>query len=241
MGRPSKHPRDRDPTVYPEEERVGEELLQRWIMEILRPLLQRWISERGIVALVGADQFIYYRQHDPHKRIAPDIYLLPGVPPSTRVRSWKIWETGVVPSFALEIVSSDWEKDYAEAPERCQEVGVAELVIFDPTYHERPGSQGARWQIYRRAKRGTLRRIEVSDEERVQSRVLGCWLRVVGFGDDQRLRIGVGRRGDVLVPTAEEAERAAKEAERAAKDAALARVAALEAELESLRKTRGSR
>ncbi len=38
MGRLTKKASGRDPTIYPEEQRVGEEILQRWIVELLRPL-----------------------------------------------------------------------------------------------------------------------------------------------------------------------------------------------------------
>jgi hypothetical protein len=75
-----------DPTIYPVEERVGEDMLQRWIMELLRPLLQSWLTRRGTTTFVGADQFIYWRQHDPHARVAPDIYVLPGVDPREGAR-----------------------------------------------------------------------------------------------------------------------------------------------------------
>lgn len=238
-----------DPTIYPEEERVGEDILQRWIVELLRPLLQWWLTGRKVRALVGADQFIYWRQHDPHARVAPDIYVLPGVDPRTRVRSWKIWQDRVVPSFALEIVSQDWEKDYAEVPPRYDALGVPELIIFDPGRDEHP--DGVRWQIWRRMGRRGLVRVEATDAARVRSKALGCWFCAVGAGRDTRVRIAVGARGEELVPTAEEreaaertakeAERAAREAEhtardaeRAAKEAALARVSALEAELRRL-------
>src|SRR5262245_40754946 len=107
-----------DPTIYPVEEKVGEDLLQRWIAELLRPLIERWFRHRGVRALVGADQFIYYRQRFPTERVAPDVYVLPGVRADTRVTSWKIWEKGITPSFALEIVSRDWEKDYVDSPVR---------------------------------------------------------------------------------------------------------------------------
>jgi len=218
---------------------VGEDMLQRWIVELLRPLLQWWLARRGVKAFVGADQFIYWRQHDPHARLSPDVYVLPGVDPRTRVRTWKIWQDRVVPSFALEVVSQDWEKDYAEVPARYAALGVVEVVIFDPGFAEHP--EGVRWQVWRRVGKRGLVRVEATQADRVRSRSLGCWLRVVGEGRDTRVRIAVGARGDELVPTAEEreateraakeAERAAKEAERAAKEAALRRVAALEAEL----------
>lgn len=215
-----RKPRGSDPTFYPIEEKVGEDILQRWIMELLRPLCERWLASRKVLALVGADQFIYYRQHAPTVRVSPDIYVLPGVRPGTRVPSWKTWETGIVPSFAFEIVSKDWEKDYAESPGRYADLGVSELVIFDPAPERHP--DGVVWQVFRRVGDRPLRQIEVSQGDRVRSKVLGCFLRVVGSDDSMRVRLAPGPRGDALFPTAEEAERAAAEAARTEKEAALA-------------------
>lgn len=251
-----------DPTFYPVEEKVGEDILHRWIIEMLRPLVQRWIGQRGVRALVGADQFIYYQQHAPTLRVSPDIYVLPGLAPNTRVSSWKTWEQGVVPSFVLEVVSKDWEKDYIEGPQRYAAIGVSELVIFDPTPALHP--ERVAWQVYRRVRGRPLTRVEVSTADRVRSRELGCLLRAVGEGNDLRLRLGTGTGGAELFPTGEEAAEAAVEAERAARlsaqaseqaertakeialtaqqsafaarDAALARVAELEEKL--LRRTR---
>jgi len=217
-------------------------MLQRWILEVLRPLLQSWLTRRGTKAFVGADQFIYWRQHDPHARIAPDLYVLPGVDPHTRVRTWKLWQDRVVPSFTLEVASQDWEKDYTDAPERYRELGVPEVVIFDPGCDEH--ADGVRWQVFRRVGKRGLVRVEASRGDCVRSKALRCWLRAVGEGHDTRLRIAVGPRGEELVPTVEEekeAERTAKEAERAAKEAALAQVRTLEAELHRLRQRRPRR
>ena len=226
-----------DPTVYPVEEKVGEDTLQRLIVELLRPLVERWLAQRGVQALVGADQFIYWKQFDPHQRVAPDVYVLPGVPPGTYVSAWKTWESGIVPSFCFEVVSTDWRKDYAEALPRYEALGVIELVVFDPRFAER--SDGRRWQVYRRLGRRGFVRVEATNADRVRSKVLGCWLRAVGDERAVRVRLATGARGDDLVPTPEEAEeaeriareaeRAAKETERAAKEAALARVRELEA------------
>ena len=151
-----------DPTIYPVEEKVGEDLLQRWIAELLRPLIERWLRQRGVTALVGADQFVYYRQHTPTLRVSPDIYVLPGLRPDTRITSWKTWEKGIVPSFALEIVSRDWEKDYVEAPEKYAAIGVPELLIFDPSPDRHP--DGLAWQVFRRVKGRPLRRVGVSHD-----------------------------------------------------------------------------
>lgn len=52
--------KSRHAVSYPETDRMGEGLLQRLIMELLRPMLARFLAESGKVACVGADQFIYY-------------------------------------------------------------------------------------------------------------------------------------------------------------------------------------
>jgi hypothetical protein len=253
-----------DPTVYPVEEKVGEDILQTWIVEVFRPLLERYLTNRGVRAFVGADQFIYYRQFEPTERFAPDVYVLPGLAPDTHVSAWKIWETGLAPSFCLEVVSKEWEKDYVEAPMNCKVAGVTELVIFDPHFKRRPRHEGLLFQVYRRVPRKGFVRVDVTNEYRVRSKTLGCWLRAVGSGRMMRLRIGTGPRGDELLPTAEEQERyeraekeqaraekeheriqkeherAEKEHERAEKERALARVAELERELAALRGARSA-
>jgi hypothetical protein len=225
-----------DLTVYPVEERVGEDILQRWIVELLRPLVERWLRQVGEQAFVGADQFIYFQQHNPLRRVSPDVYVLPGVAPDTHVRSWKVWETGIRPSFALEVVSTNWEKDYCQVPLDHDELGTRELVIFDPNFEAR--REGVRWQRYGRDASGRLRLVERTDNRAVQSTVLGCALRAVGVGQELRLRLAESRDSLVLFPTAEEAERQAKEAERQAKEAERqaneelkARIAELEARL----------
>jgi Putative restriction endonuclease len=187
---------------------------------------------------VGADQFIYWVQHRPQKVVAPDVYVLPGVPREARVPCVKVWEAGLVPSFALEIVSpSSVEKDYREAPERYAELGVAELVVFDPDH--RKGRDRVRLQVWRRV-RGKFVQVAATNEDRVRSRVLGCWVRAVGKGEHVRLRLGTGERGEALVPTEGEEERgrAEREHERAEKERAGAekeRARAEEAEAEVVR------
>jgi hypothetical protein len=211
------------------EERVGEDIVQRWIVELLRPLIQRWFDTRGEKAFVGADQFIYFVQYDAHRRVSPDVYVLPGVAPETAARSWKTWETGVVPSFALEVVSTNWEKDYYDVPVEHDTLGTGELVLFDPAFDQR--REGVRWQRYLRNDAGSLALVERGDAVAIESVALGCCLRVVGLRSEQRLRLAESKDSLVLFPTGEEAERQAKEAERQAKEAALARIAELEARL----------
>lgn len=229
-----------DPTVYPVEDDVGEHEIQTYILELLRPLVERYLAARGVRAHVGSDQFIYWAQYEPTKCVAPDIYVLPGVGQDIAIDVWKIWERGVVPSFALEVVGRDPEKDYVHSPRRYAELGVEELIIFDPF----PTAGRRVFQLFRREADG-LRLIEATDGDRVPSAVLGCHLRVVGSGATTRLRLATGPRGDDLFPTAAEAAQAEARAaqaethaaqaeaasERSEKEEALRRVAELEAEL----------
>lgn len=226
-----------DAAIYPWEERVGEESLQRFILELLRPLVERWLAERGIRAFTGADQFIYYRKGDATERVAPDLYVLPGVRPGRRIKSWKVWQEGVAPTFALEVVSGEVDKDYIEAPARYREIGVRELILFDPDHEEDSGRY--RFQVFRQVGKRGLTRVLVTDEDRVLSKVLGCHVLVVGVGEAARLRLATGAHGERLFPLEAEVERAEKERERAEKERERAGRLAAEAEIDRLRKLLG--
>ena len=139
----------RDTTFYPVEDDMGEEMNHREIADLLRALLKLLFSLQGKVARVGANQFIYWVQGNPQKTLAPDIYVLPGVDPETGFGCWKVWETGIVPSFALEVVSQSIEKDYVDAIERYRELGTSEVIIFDPRA-VRASSRRVHWQVYHR-------------------------------------------------------------------------------------------
>ena len=250
MAEPAQSSRAPDPTHYPVSEKVPEQLVNREIADTLKRLVERRLAERGQKARVGSDQFIYWVQYAPTRTVAPDLYVLPGVAPDTVITAWKVWETGVVPSLAVEVVGLDVRKDYEVAPGRYDELGVRELIVYDPRSHESP--ERVRFQVWRR-RRGSLVRALWSDADRVRSAVLGCFLREVGQGASLRLRVATGRHGELLLPTAEEAEeaeRAAREAaergrdaaerersaERAARDAAETELARLRVELDELRK-----
>lgn len=254
MGHAARTLEPEDLTFYPDHDDMGESILQRLMTELLRPLLARFLAEatRGARPFVGADQFIYYIKGNPKAVVAPDIYVLPGVDPDVTPRCWKTWESGVAPSFALEIMSEiDDLKDVAHAPQRHDELGTKELIVFDPYVDVESGR--TRFRIHRRDKRGKLVMVEATNRDRVESRELGCFLRAVGEGSTLRLRLATGPTGDTIVPT--DSERATLEAKRAkdeakrAKDEAKRRASAerardeaeaenkrLRAELEALRR-----
>jgi Uma2 family endonuclease len=236
-----------DPTIYREEDDVGEHEIQTYILELLRPLVERYLRELGRHAHVGSDQYLYWREHDPQACVAPDLYVLPGVRQDIAIGVWKVWETGVVPDLVIEVVGTDPHKDYDLSPRRYAEIGVTELIVFDPF----PGPERTSFAVYRR-EHGSFRQVESTNDDRVWSKRLTCWVRRVGDAAAMRLRLALGEHGDALFPTGEEAERTAKEQERAQKEheraekeheraekereraekeAALRRVAELEAEL----------
>ncbi|MBX3228360.1 MAG: Uma2 family endonuclease [Labilithrix sp.] len=226
-----------DPTFYPETDDMGVGELQQLMREMLRPMLARFLAERGIVAHVGSNQFIYWQQFAPTRSIAPDIYVLPGVPQSRVEKIWKLWEESVVPSFCLEIASNDFHTDYVAIPNACDEIGVSELIVYDPE----PGGDDERitWQVFRRgSKRARLEQVLRTDAASVRSTQLGCWLTVVGKGDERRLRVARDAAGRDLYPTAAEVAAAARDAENAARDALRRETAtreSLEVEVERLR------
>ena len=188
---------------YPGSDNMGESVLQSRICELFRPLAERWLAEKGRPTFVGGNNFIYFVEGDPTHRVAPDVYVLPHVDPAAAPRSWKLWEIPSPPSFCLEVVSSDVGKDYSQSPAVLGSIGVKELVVFDPE------ARGRRdrwlWQVFRRGPKGFFLE-EHTHGDRVRTRVLDAWLRVVGIGDAQRVRLAVGPAGDTLVPT--DAERA---------------------------------
>ena len=194
---------------------MGEHETQRYIAELLRALVIYLFAQRGRVAHVGANQFFYFVQGDPRKTRAPDVYVIEGLPqhhPDQGV--WKTWE-GHRPAFALEVVSSKWRKDYDEVPPDYEAMETQELILFDPGATARSRKR-VRWQVFRRV-RGKLRRVVTSQADRIESRQLGCFVRLVSEHGNPRLRLALGRRGDTLIPTEAEAEaeRAEAEAERA--------------------------
>jgi Uma2 family endonuclease len=196
-----------DRTVYAIEDEMGESSLQRFISELLRGLVERWLESRGKPTFVGADQYFYWKQYDPRECLAPDVYVLPGVEPGTAIGVWKVWETGRVPSFALEVVSQDVDKDYLTSPAQYHRLGVQELVVFDPDYALSPTR--SLFQVFRRGKRGLLC-VEATNADRVKSKILGCHLRAVGAGDHRRVRLGTGFKGEKLFPTDAEAREQAE-------------------------------
>jgi Uma2 family endonuclease len=225
------------PLHFPTEEQVPESIVHRKRVNLLYAIVEHAFHGR---ALVSCDQFLYWDATDPKRRLAPDVAMRRGVYENERLDSWKTWLLGA-PEVGVEIVS---EYDRSEGVfdlklERYRQAGILEVVRFDPEDREQPLRL---WDLFD----GDLVERELGNREALYCDALGLYWCVEGDSELGRvLRLGHDQGCKSLLPTPEEAERAAKEAERAAKEAerkakesalferdqALARIRELEAEL----------
>jgi Uma2 family endonuclease len=214
---------------------MGESLLQTFVSQILMSMLGDYFAGLSRPVLVGGNQFFYYRRGDPRACVCPDVYVIDGETHApVEVPCWKTWEhDGKAPTLAIEVVSAAYHKDYSEHTiQRYQELGVGELVRYDPEFPHR----GDRRLLthFTRDDAGQLVQ-QVTAPDRVRLSRFDFWL---VRHTDMSLRIGLGPHGDALWPTGRErialaAERALfaeTEAERAA-----VKQAEAEAEIERLR------
>ena len=83
---------------------------------------------------IGIDNFIYYREDDITKFVAPDIYVVLGVDKYPQRRSFYTWSEGAVPTTIFEFLSdATANQDRHEKVQRyLTEMGVQEYFIHQP-------------------------------------------------------------------------------------------------------------
>jgi len=208
-----------EPLLFPESAEMPESELHLELRTLLYQLLKDYL---GLGATVGSDQFVYYDASDPKKVLAPDVYVQLK-PPTSKIKSWKVWERGA-PDVAIEILSdSDASAaDWAEKVRRYAALGVTELVCFSP---ESPLAL----RIWDRVD-GVLRERVVGAQSAPSLVLELTWLVAPAEGNVSTLRISTPAGAPVLSRIeAREAESRAREAESRAREAAEARVRELEA------------
>jgi len=183
---------------------------------------------------VSGNLFLYYTKGDPRAVVAPDVFLVKGVPKRSR-RIYKLWEEGRPPSLVIELTSdSSQDEDLAKKKPCYERLGVEEYFLHDP-YQDYldPALQGFRLV------NGRYQRIPPEANGSLRSLTTGLLLRTEG----KKLRLVDAATREPL-PWSEELdaqmsrERSARQAaeERADREAAARR--ALEEELERLRRER---
>jgi Uma2 family endonuclease len=148
--------------------------LQELIPGLLKAiLLDLWADRTDWI--FGIDLGIYYDPDLPC--IAPDGFLSLGIrePVDENLRpSYVLWDEGVVPLFALEVVSKAYRQEHSRKLEIYQSIGVLYYVVYAPLRKKQP-----QFQVYK-----------LVDGNYVEQ-VLGqgsYWMPEVGLG------IGVERR-----------------------------------------------
>ena len=143
--------------------------------------LRHWYDRRNVEgAWVCCDINVYYREGDPKAVVAPDIAVAFGVNVAAveNKTTYKVWEAGAAPCFALEIASPTTVRtDLRFKPAKYAELGVEEYWRLDPTGGRLldPPLQGERHQA------GRWTPIEVLPDGgglRARSEALGldlCW------------------------------------------------------------------
>jgi len=183
---------------------------------------------------VSGNLFLYYTKGDPRAVVAPDVFLVKGVPKRSR-RIYKLWEEGRPPSLVIELTSDSSQDEDLSKKKPCYErLGVEEYFLHDP-YQDYldPALQGFRLV------NGRYQRIPPEANGSLRSLTTGLLLRTEG----KKLRLVDAATREPL-PWSEELdaqmsrERSARQAaeERADREAAARR--ALEEELERLRRER---
>ncbi len=86
----------------------------------------------GQQAIVFSNQFLYYVEGQPSKRVAPDIMVVFDVAPSSR-GNYKLWEEEQVPKLIIEMTSQgNKDNDYLIKKSLYEQLGVEEYWLFDP-------------------------------------------------------------------------------------------------------------
>jgi Uma2 family endonuclease len=176
---------------------------------------------------VSGNLLIYYEEGNPKVVVAPDVFVVIGVPKRKRP-SYFVWKEGKGPDFVIEITSrSTYSEDQAAKRGIYAFMGVREYFQYDPTgdYLE-PRLKGLKLvgESYLPVPATTL----LDGSIVLYSSVLGLELRLEGG----ELRFYDPVSGEKLY-TYQEAEAARRE-EQAARLAAEARIAELEARLRAL-------
>lgn len=180
----------------------------------------------------AGNMLLYYAEGFPKKCVAPDVFVVKGIPKGKR-GSYKLWLEGAAPVFVVEVTSEGTcTEDTGRKKDIYQWLGVEEYFLHDPLgdYLE-PKLQG-----YRLAQ-GRYQPIEPEEDGSLISNTLGLILRP----EESGLRLVDPATGEILRTHLEsetdrslamERARAAEERARMAEE----ELARLRAELDRLRR-----
>lgn len=183
----------------------------REMLDLIAALTRRY-QDAPDVYVVG-NMFLYYREGDPRSVVAPDVFLVRGVPKGYR-RTYKVWQEGRVPDLVIEVTSdSTRDEDLLRKKDCYERLGIEEYFLHDPEGdYLTPRLQGYRLAGKR------YEPISRNSDGSLDSHTTGLTLRIEG----RNLRLVDTRTGERLLWVDELGDR----------------VRALEAELAKLRAAR---
>jgi len=113
------------------------------MLDLIAALRRRYQEQPSVY--VAGNMFLYYRKGDPRSVVAPDVFLVRGVPKRER-KVYKLWEEGRAPSLIIEVTSDSTRDDDVSRKKICYEsLGVEEYILHDPEgEYLKPRLQGYR-------------------------------------------------------------------------------------------------
>lgn len=123
----------RPPVYYPESdgEPMAETDTHINLLIYLREALADYFRDDPNVYVAG-NLFVYYEEGDPTKVVAPDSFVVKGVPKRNR-RIYQVWKEGQAPDVVFEITSRSTRREDLQSKKKLYEsLGVEEYFIFDP-------------------------------------------------------------------------------------------------------------
>lgn len=204
------------------------------MLYVLAALKWHFEKREGESVYVSANSFLYYERGNPRAVVAPDVFVVLGVPGHLR-DSYLLWKEPKGPDFVLEVTSASTRREDERRKRGVYAaLGVREYFLYDPRgEYLTPPLQGywLRGGEYR-----PLPAVAVLSDgsPALRSEVLG--LELGDRREERMLRLHDPETGQDLLTYGEfarvrEAEAAARRKEAVARRAAEARIAKLEARL----------
>jgi Uma2 family endonuclease len=116
------------------------DLMTHFLIEPLRELYRQQSD-----VYVSGNLLLYYEEGNPKAAVAPDVFVVFGVPKQAR-RIYKLWEEGKAPHVVFELTSRKTRReDLSDKRLLYEELGVREYFLFDPLReYLKPPLQGFR-------------------------------------------------------------------------------------------------
>ncbi len=139
---------DDDEEFYPSSDgrpMAESDLHRREMVYLIETLEDRYRGADDVY--VAGDLLLYYVRGDRKACLAPDVFVVKGVPKRDRL-SYLLWKEGQAPCFVIEVTSkSTRDEDIEKKRDRYERMGVEEYFLHDPlSEYLSPPLQGYRLQ-----------------------------------------------------------------------------------------------